>query len=58
MEKSLDLKMPGVMELGREEMKEVDGGSEVPWWFYLMAPGTAYILDKFLEGYKKGLKGE
>ena len=26
MEKSLDLKMPGVMELGREELKSVDGG--------------------------------
>jgi hypothetical protein len=26
MEKSLDLKMPGVTELGREELKSVDGG--------------------------------
>jgi hypothetical protein len=26
MEKTLNLKMPGVMELGKEEMKEVEGG--------------------------------
>ena len=26
MEKVLDLKMPGVQELGREELMEVDGG--------------------------------
>ncbi len=26
MEKVLDLKMPGVQELGREELREVDGG--------------------------------
>ncbi len=26
MEKVLNLKMPGVQELGREELKEVDGG--------------------------------
>jgi hypothetical protein len=27
MEKTLDLKMPGVMELGREELREMEGGS-------------------------------
>ena len=26
MEKTLDLKMPGVMKLGMEELQEVDGG--------------------------------
>ena len=26
MKKELDLSLPGVMELGREELKEVDGG--------------------------------
>ena len=26
MEKTLDLKMPGVIELGKEELQEVDGG--------------------------------
>lgn len=26
MENVVDLKMPGVMELGREDLKEVDGG--------------------------------
>ena len=58
MEKTLDLKMPGVMELGREELKEVDGGAEVPWWYYFVAPGTAYIVEKFLEGYEWGLNGK
>lgn len=28
MEKVLDLKMPGLMDLGRDELKEVDGGLE------------------------------
>ena len=27
MEKTLDLKMPGVQEMGREELMEVEGGS-------------------------------
>ncbi len=29
MKKTLDLKMPGVMELGKEELREVEGGN--PW---------------------------
>jgi len=29
MEKLLDLKMPGVMELGKKELREVEGGN--PW---------------------------
>ena len=30
MEKTLDLKMPGVMELGREELREFNGGNLFP----------------------------
>jgi hypothetical protein len=58
MEKTVNLKMPGVIELDVEELKEVDGGGEVPWWYYFVAPGTAYIVDKFLDGYERGLKSD
>jgi hypothetical protein len=34
MEKTLDLKMPGVMELGREELTAIDGGN-VPTSYYM-----------------------
>lgn len=36
MEKTLDLKMPGVMELGKEELKSIDGGKgwgDLFWMF-------------------------
>lgn len=47
MEKVLDLKMPGVQELGKEELKEVDGG----FWkelagLYLATMGGLYMLGK------------
>ncbi len=38
MEKVLNLKMPGVQELGREELKEVEGGS---LWILLGLAATA-----------------
>jgi hypothetical protein len=41
MEKTLDLKMPGVIELGREELKEVGGGEPVT---LLVLGGAAAIV--------------
>ena len=35
MEKVLDLKVPGVTELSKKELKEVDGGT--PWHVFAMA---------------------
>lgn len=55
MEKTLDLKMPGVMELGRKELKELNGG-----FFALYAELTiiavqlAIAADEFAEGVKEG----
>ena len=41
MEKVLDLKMPGVQELGREELREVEGGS---LFGFLVAVATVAIV--------------
>ncbi len=32
-----------------QEIKDVDGG--VQWWMYFICPGTAYILQKFEDGF-------
>lgn len=47
--KNLDLATLGVEEMNEVEIQNVDGG--VNWWMYAIAPGTAYILSKFEEGY-------
>jgi len=39
----------GVQEMNAKEIREIDGG-EVPWWYYLLSPGPAYIIGKFEEG--------
>jgi hypothetical protein len=46
MEKSLDLSLPGVMELGREELKSVDGG----WLWFVVGLGTTILFDAILSG--------
>ncbi len=48
--KNLDLKQIDVQELSTVEKRDVDGGTEIHWWMYLIAPGSAYIVDKFLDG--------
>ncbi len=52
MEKTLDLKMPGVIELGREELSDVEGG---------IPPTHAYaalnkIVSDFMTGFIDGFK--
>ncbi len=49
MEKTLDLNLPGVMELGREELKEVDGGT--PWIFFVAG---ALVGGVIYDAYKAG----
>ena len=46
MEKVLDLKMPGVQELGRKELKEVDGGFIGALAFGLGVMAFAYQVGK------------
>ncbi len=36
-------------ELDARELREVEGG-KVPFWYYFIAPGTAYIIEKFEKG--------
>ena len=53
MEKVLDLRMPGVQELGREELKEVDGGFV---WIAVISAGI-YLYnnwDDFKAGFEEG----
>ena len=59
MEKVLNLKMPGVQEMGRKELKEVDGGNilwyVVKWvllgiaWDTLNDPASA--KESFMKGF-------
>ena len=44
MEKTLDLKMPGVQELGREELREVDGGELTATQEIWLERGIAFVL--------------
>ncbi len=44
--------MEKLKNLSLEETKEINGG--VPWWMYIFGPGTAYIVDKFEEGFEDG----
>ncbi|NOR73543.1 MAG: hypothetical protein GQ525_00125 [Draconibacterium sp.] len=46
MEKVLDLKMPGVQELGREELREVEGGFIGALALGLCAMAFAYQVGK------------
>lgn len=58
MEKTVDLKMPGIVELGREELKETDGGT--PFFAVIgvvasiIAVGAAidYAAEKVIEGWE------
>ena len=59
MEKVLDLKMPSVQELGREELREVEGGNPLSAIAAAIAIAGACIyvynnFDDFVEGYKEG----
>ncbi|MCK5538550.1 MAG: hypothetical protein KAI79_17120 [Bacteroidales bacterium] len=52
MENVLDLKMPGVQELGREELREVDGG-------FLCILILSYVyrdeINEFIGDFKEGV---
>ncbi len=53
MEKVLDLKMPGVQVLGKEELKEVEGGKlhTLLWYIgygYQKAKQRGYEVDMYL----------
>jgi hypothetical protein len=59
MEKELELKMPGVVELGREELKKVEGGGLL--WDAAAALFFSYILleaalnpQAHIEAFKEG----
>lgn len=59
MGKVLDLKMPGVQELGREELKEVDGGigalaALVGGIAFLYLVDVASNLEDHIEAFKEG----
>jgi len=53
MKKVLVLKMPGVVELGREELKKVEGG----WFLYFLAGaiGGGVVYDALKWAYKESL---
>ncbi len=44
-----NLKEFGVKEINSCEAKETNGG-KVPFWAYLIAPGTAYLISRFEDG--------
>ncbi len=55
MENVLDLKMPGVMELGREELIEVDGGFIVIGIHTFMRDAAGAVgswMQGFVDGYR------
>lgn len=57
MKRELVLNQPGVIELGRDELKEVDGG----WIGVVLAVGSAYIYlynnsEDWFEGFREGWK--
>jgi len=55
MEKVLDLKMPGVQELGREELRDVDGGSPLgPWLKKAGWAGVAFWIIENWDDVKAG----
>lgn len=41
-----------LQELNQNELNEINGG--VKWYMYLIAPGAAYIMDKFEKGFEEG----
>lgn len=45
----MKLEKLNLTELNAQEVKSVEGG-KVPFWMYIMAPGTAYIIEKFENG--------
>lgn len=38
-----------VQELSKDEKEKIQGG-KVPMWLYIIAPGTAYLIEKFEKG--------
>ncbi len=58
MKETLDLKLPGVMELGMEELKKVDGGwvwPVVKWVLLGIAWETINNPKEAAESFKEGL---
>ncbi|RLJ77007.1 hypothetical protein [Pedobacter alluvionis] len=47
--KKLELSNFGVQEMDTKEMDKISGGN-VPIWLYFMAPGSAYLIEKFEKG--------
>lgn len=45
----MNLKKLNITELNAEELVSIDGG-KVPIWLYVVAPGTAYLIEKFEKG--------
>ena len=56
MENLLDLKMPGVMELGRKELTNVDGGGPFIWLVVITARVEFELAKEFIEGFGEGWK--
>ena len=57
MEKSLNLTVPGVTELGKEEMRQTNGGWMRLVYYYLAALAAEVItegMDKCIEDFKEG----
>ena len=53
MEKTVNLKMPGVIELGRKERKEVDGGTPQ---LAMLGIKILIAIDSFMDGFVDGFK--
>ncbi|MCK5730943.1 MAG: hypothetical protein KAH68_07705 [Draconibacterium sp.] len=59
MENVLDLKMPGVQELGKEELKDVDGGVfGIDDLLLAVAGAVIYEIITDWENFERGLTGK
>ncbi|MDQ0637628.1 hypothetical protein QF042_001193 [Pedobacter sp. W3I1] len=47
--KRIELESFEVIELSEHEIINIEGG-KVPLWLYFVAPGTAYLVEKFEKG--------
>lgn len=53
MEKTLDLKMPEVMKLDRNELKQIDGGTPQ---LAMLGIKITIAIDSFMDGFVDGFK--
>ncbi len=54
--KQFEEKQVCLQEMNLSEMETVNGGDGIAWWMYLVAPGSAYIADKFIKGFTEEMK--